>query len=173
MYGEIASDRPAVGSIVDIVDALDTGVIVLDAVGVAVSANDSACRILGVPAAAIVGRRPPYLGDRQVFLEDGGRVNAASDPALATPRDGVEGRDVLMRRYEAESGATTWVSATCRPVDDGVVYSLSDVTERRRAEHELRAERDRAERYLEMAGTVILVIDTQGAIAVLNRAGHD
>jgi diguanylate cyclase (GGDEF)-like protein/PAS domain S-box-containing protein len=157
----------------DIVDALDTGVIVLDGEGVAVSANDSACRILGVPAAAVVGRRPPYLGDCQVFLEDGRRVNAASDPGLATLRDGSERRDVLMRRFESEGGATTWVSATCRPLPSGVLYTISDVTERRAAEQRLRQERDRAERYLEMAGTVILVITAAGEIAVLNRAGHD
>jgi diguanylate cyclase (GGDEF)-like protein/PAS domain S-box-containing protein len=172
MYGEIASDSPAVGSIVDIVDALDTGVIVLDAEGVAVSANDSACRILGVPAAAVVGRRPPYLGDCQAFLEDGRRVNAASDPGLATLRDGAERRDVVMRRFEAESGATTWVSATCRPLPDGVLYTIADVTERRASERRLRQERDRAERYLEMAGTVIVVLTPTGEIAVINRAGH-
>src|SRR4051812_35028891 len=172
MYGEFAADRRAVDPIVDIVDALDTGVIVLDGVGVAVSANESACRILGVPASGIVGRRPPYLGDCQAFLEDGRRLNAASDPALATLRDRTERRDVLMRRFEAESGETTWVSATCRPLDVGVVCTITDVTARRAAERNLRQERDRAERYLEMAGTVILVLNAKGEIAVFNRAGH-
>jgi diguanylate cyclase (GGDEF)-like protein/PAS domain S-box-containing protein len=173
MYGENAADSRAVGPNVDIVDALDTGVIVLDGDGVALSANDSACRILGVPAAAIVGRRPPYLGDHQAFLEDGRRVNAASDPGLATLRDGAERREVLMRRFESEGGATTWVSASTRALDSGVVYTISDVTERLAAERRLRQERDRAERYLEMAGTVILVLTASGEIAVLNRAGHD
>jgi diguanylate cyclase (GGDEF)-like protein/PAS domain S-box-containing protein len=173
MYGEFAADRRAVDPIVDIVDALDTGVIVLDGVGVAISANESACRILGVPVTAIVGRRPPYLGDCQAFLEDGRRLNAASDPALATLRDRAERRDVLMRRFEAESGETTWVSATCRPLDVGLVCTITDVTARRTAERNLRQERDRAERYLEMAGTVILVLNAEGEIAVFNRAGHD
>src|SRR3954471_5998211 len=131
MHGERAADTRAVSSNVDIFDALDTGVIVLDGEGVAVSANDAACRILGVPAAAVVGRPPPYLGDRQAFLEDGRRLNAASDPGLATLRDGAERRDVLIRRFEAESGATTWVSASARALDDGVLYTISDVTERR------------------------------------------
>jgi diguanylate cyclase (GGDEF)-like protein/PAS domain S-box-containing protein len=162
-----------VGSIADIVDALDQGIIVLDAQGVAISANESACRILGVSEAAVVGRRPPYLGDCQAFLEDGRRLNAASDPALATLRDGAERRDVLMRRLEAESGTTTWVSATSRALPDGVLYAIADVTERQAAERRLRQERDRAERYLEMAGTVILVLTTTGEIAVMNRAGHD
>jgi diguanylate cyclase (GGDEF)-like protein/PAS domain S-box-containing protein len=162
-----------VGSIVDIVGALDQGIIVLDAQGVAISANESACRILGVSEAAVVGRRPPYLGDCQAFLEDGRRLNAASDPALATLRDGAERRDVLMRRLEAESGTTTWVSATSRALPDGVLYAIADVTERQAAERRLRQERDRAERYLEMAGTVILVLTATGEIAVMNRAGHD
>jgi diguanylate cyclase (GGDEF)-like protein/PAS domain S-box-containing protein len=157
----------------EIVEALETGVIVLDADGVATSANASACRILGVPAAAIVGRRPPYLGDRQAFLEDGRRVDAASDPGLAVLRDGLPRTGVVIRRLETETGETTWISASCRPVPGGVLYAIADVTERQRTEGLLRRQRDRAERYLEMAGTIILVLDAEGSIAVLNRAGHE
>ena len=39
-----------------VVAALEEGVIVLDASGAAVSANESACRILGLPSSAILGR---------------------------------------------------------------------------------------------------------------------
>ena len=81
MYGEIAADSRVVSSIADIVDALDTGVIVLDGDGVATSANDAACRILGVPDSAVVGRPPPYLGDCQAFLED----EAGRDPEHRVP----------------------------------------------------------------------------------------
>jgi len=158
--------------------ALEEGVIVLDADGVAMSANASACRILGLPEAAIVGRRPPYLGEYQVFLEDGRRVNAASSPVTMALRDGVDRQNVIMRRV-AEDGER-WESANFHPLRRAgettpyaLVYSLSDVTERKRAERVLRDERDRAERYLEMAGTVILVLDTDGKVSVLNRAGHE
>jgi len=161
-----------------VVTALDEGVIVLDGDGVAISANPSACRILRLPASAIVGRRPPYLGDQQVFFADGRRVNARTSPALTALREGVARQGVLMR-FVDEDGER-WVSANCRPLrrggDEkpyGLVYSLSDVTDRKRSERRLREERDRAQRYLDLAGTVILVLDPAGHVQVLNHAGHE
>ncbi|HEU4658976.1 MAG TPA: EAL domain-containing protein [Capillimicrobium sp.] len=49
---------------------------------------------------------------------------------------------------------------------------LVDITAQRRAEESLRAERDRAQRYLDLAGMVVLVLDADERIALLNRAGH-
>jgi len=163
-----------------VIDALETGVIVLDDHGAAISVNESACRILGVSQLAVLGRRPPYLGDRQVFMEDGRRVTAAIDPGLAALGDGTPREDVLMRSFEGESGRTTWLSVSCRPLQRdgdakpyGLVYSITDVTERKRFERHLREERDRARSYLELAGTMIVVLNTDGSIAVLNRAAHE
>src|SRR3954468_18063458 len=109
MYGENAADRRGVSSIADIVDPLDTGIIVLDAEGVAISANDAACRILGVPAAAVVGRRPPFPGHENVFFEDGRRVDTAASPAVATLADGRPRTDVVLRL--AAPDEDRWVTA--------------------------------------------------------------
>jgi diguanylate cyclase (GGDEF)-like protein/PAS domain S-box-containing protein len=43
--------------------------------------------------------------------------------------------------------------------------------ESRRVEAMLRAERDRAQRYLDVAGTMIVVLDTDGEIVLINRKG--
>ena len=43
--------------------------------------------------------------------------------------------------------------------------------ESRRVEAMLRAERDRAQRYLDVAGTMIVVLDADGAVELLNRTG--
>jgi diguanylate cyclase (GGDEF)-like protein/PAS domain S-box-containing protein len=43
--------------------------------------------------------------------------------------------------------------------------------ESRRVEAMLRAERDRAQRYLDVAGTIIVVLDTDGRITLINRKG--
>jgi diguanylate cyclase (GGDEF)-like protein/PAS domain S-box-containing protein len=48
-----------------------------------------------------------------------------------------------------------------------------DISELRVAESELRDERDRAQRYLDVAGTIIVVLDRDERVALLNRTGHD
>ena len=48
-----------------------------------------------------------------------------------------------------------------------------DISELRGAETALRDERDRAQRYLDVAGTIIVVLDREERVALLNRAGHD
>jgi PAS domain S-box-containing protein len=51
---------------------------------------------------------------------------------------------------------------------DGMVASIEDVTERKRAEEDLRYERDFAEGLIETAQTIVLVLDTQGRIVRFN-----
>jgi len=50
---------------------------------------------------------------------------------------------------------------------------LIDVTPLREAEDALRVERDRAQQYLDLAGTVVAVIGMDHRIRMFNRAGHD
>ena len=50
---------------------------------------------------------------------------------------------------------------------------LVDITALRRTELALRAERDRAQTYLDMAGAVIVVLDLDQGVKLLNRAGHE
>ena len=55
----------------------------------------------------------------------------------------------------------------------GRVWYFRDVTERRRAEAALRAERDRAQRYLDTADVILLALDTEGRVTAINRKGCD
>jgi diguanylate cyclase (GGDEF)-like protein/PAS domain S-box-containing protein len=50
---------------------------------------------------------------------------------------------------------------------------LIDVTSLRTAEEALRAEHERAQSYLDVAGAVMLALDREGRILMLNRAGHE
>jgi diguanylate cyclase (GGDEF)-like protein/PAS domain S-box-containing protein len=50
---------------------------------------------------------------------------------------------------------------------------LIDVTPLRAAEESMRHERDRARQYLDLAGTVVAVIDMEHRIRMFNRAGHE
>ena len=50
---------------------------------------------------------------------------------------------------------------------------LVDVSPLHSAEEALRAERDRAQSYLDVAGAIMLALDRDGRVAMLNRAGHE
>jgi PAS domain S-box-containing protein len=47
-----------------------------------------------------------------------------------------------------------------------------EVQERRSVEAALRVERDRAQRYLDIAGVILVALNTSGEITLLNRKGH-
>jgi PAS domain S-box-containing protein len=57
------------------------------------------------------------------------------------------------------------------PTRMGVVVFCKDITERKHIEEEIRRERDRAQTYLDVAGVMILAIDTDGKITLINRRG--
>ncbi len=50
---------------------------------------------------------------------------------------------------------------------------LRDMTQRKAAEEAMRKEKERAERYLEIAGVMIAVLDRDGRIVLINRKGSD
>jgi two-component system cell cycle sensor histidine kinase/response regulator CckA len=53
----------------------------------------------------------------------------------------------------------------------GRVWYFRDVTERKQAEVALRRERDRAQRYLDVADVMLLALDLRGRITLINRKG--
>ncbi len=53
----------------------------------------------------------------------------------------------------------------------GVQAILTDVTEHKRAQQRLRKERDRAQRYLDIAGVMLVVIDTEERVGLINQKG--
>ncbi|MFC1613101.1 MEDS domain-containing protein [Patescibacteria group bacterium] len=56
-------------------------------------------------------------------------------------------------------------------VGDGLGFIVTDITERKKAEEALGEEKERAQRYLNIAGAMILVIDADETITLINRQG--
>jgi PAS domain S-box-containing protein len=52
-----------------------------------------------------------------------------------------------------------------------VVGSIRDITEQKQAEHALRREKDRAQRYLDIAGVMLVAIDADQRVTLINRKG--
>lgn len=51
------------------------------------------------------------------------------------------------------------------------VTALRDITELKKAEKALRLEKERAEKYLEIAGVIIVALDPEGRVSLINRTG--
>jgi len=82
-------------------------------------------------------------------------------------------------RIMTRLGDERWINHVCQPVYDeqgnylGRRASNRDITVRKNVEEALRRERDRAQRYLDVAGTVLLALDGDEKVVLINRKGCD
>ncbi len=154
--------------------ALDDGVVIQDATGYVVACNQSLSALIGgLSVEELTGTAPAREGVRLLY-EDGSPVTQENAPTLRALRSGQPVRGQLVR-VERASGEFRWVSVSAQPLfreeegkPHGVVSSFSDISDWRRAERELREERDRAQTYLELAGTMIVVLDESERVTLVN-----
>lgn len=79
--------------------------------------------------------------------------------------------------YPSADDPTGWIDLSAFPLRDaserivGVIEHVKDITERRRAEEQLRRERDRSQKYLDVAGVMFVVLDASGRVSLVNRKG--
>lgn len=87
----------------------------------------------------------------------------------------------IMTGFEAElrrkEGTIIWISLNIRTLHDasgrviGLAGTLLDITERKRAEEQIKKERDRAQKYLDIAGAIIVAIDASQNVVLINKKG--
>lgn len=75
-----------------------------------------------------------------------------------------DGRDIICMVSASKFGEKT---------KEKVVAVYEDVTERVLMDEALHEERDRAQQYLDIAGTIILVLDTNGTVTLINQKGTE
>ncbi|MFC1670531.1 PAS domain S-box protein [Spirochaetota bacterium] len=81
------------------------------------------------------------------------------------------------KRYVCKNGMVMWVSITTtlfRDFENNPLYFVAqtvDITDRKVAEEFLKIERDRAQEYLDIAGVIILALDTSQNITLINKRG--
>lgn len=94
-------------------------------------------------------------------------------------REGLRALSILPILHEGEviaclnmaSHMMNAVSPPARTALEAIATQMGDVIARLEAERELLQERDRAQRYLDIAGVIIVALDVNGAIRLINRKG--
>jgi diguanylate cyclase (GGDEF)-like protein/PAS domain S-box-containing protein len=131
-----------------VVDSANEGILVYDRDLDIVMANAAAARIIGLPLGELVGR-PGFTSLFPCVREDGSRLPAQDRPTRLTVRRG-EALTGLVVGLERPNGNVTWLSVNTgflrRPGESehyGVVSTISDITDRRRAELKLRESEER------------------------------
>jgi diguanylate cyclase (GGDEF)-like protein/PAS domain S-box-containing protein len=123
----------------------------------------------------------PDIWEDKIHADDRERVLAASGRAYAEEHD-----FTCEYRMHAADGRVVWIAERETIVRDehgrpsfchGVMFDVTRLkTAEQRlmaAEAALRQERDLAHRYLEVARTLLLVLDADGSARLLNRYGHE
>jgi len=54
---------------------------------------------------------------------------------------------------------------------DYLLETFTDITDQKQAEEEVRKERDKANNYLDIAGAIIMALDTEGYVTLINKKG--
>lgn len=152
----------------DIVKSSDVAIIGRQLDGTVVSWNPAARRMFGYSAKEMIGRSiltivPPERRPQSRKL-------------IAAIRRGER-----LEHFEVEAmkkkGERFPAVITVSPVNNeegkliGASVIARDVSRRKRADAIIRRERDRAQRYLDIAQVIILVLDRRGRIVLLNREG--
>jgi diguanylate cyclase (GGDEF)-like protein/PAS domain S-box-containing protein len=151
-----------------VVEGLEEGVIVTDAALRATSWNASAVRILGLTDEQLAsGLAAPFREDLRIVDEQDGRTLAAGESISSLARDG--GEPVRGMAVHGDQ----WIRIHARPlgIGSGVVVTFADVTSTIQTQRRLSEERDRAQRYLEVASTLVVVLDARGHVDLINRQG--
>jgi two-component system cell cycle sensor histidine kinase/response regulator CckA len=155
--------------------SIDDAVIATDVKGRITFMNPVADTLTGWPETESLGRD---VSDVFHVVDEHSRESAENLVAsvLMEGRATGAGRSGLL---VARGGAEVPVESSAAPMLDeqgnltGVVLVFRDITERKLAEEDLRKERDRAQKYLDIAGVMMVALNWRGVVTLVNRRGLD
>lgn len=157
-----------------VITAMSEGVVLLAADSTILACNESAERLLGLSAGQMAGRTP-YDPRWRTIRPDGSAFPPEEHPATRALRSGLPERDVEMGVHKPDD-TLSWISINAQPLfrrgqdaPYAVVTTFSDVTERKRAELELRQSEERYRRIVETSVEGIWTIDLEGRTVFANE----
>ncbi|MGE4063677.1 MAG: PAS domain S-box protein [Rhodospirillaceae bacterium] len=152
-----------------IFQSLSDPVFVLDATtGRFLDVNVAGQNMFGYSSQEIIGRTIENLSS-------GLRPYAQPDGLDMLSRARNQGPQLFEWQCKSKAGNLFWAEISLRCVDFGDqpvgLAVLRDVTERHISIAKIREGRDKAQRYLDIAGVVILVLNAEGKVELINRRG--
>ena len=153
-----------------LIDALPLGVTVKDTQGRFQLANKAVQRVFGIPMAKALGRTARDVPSRNAAITD---VMEAADRQVIREGEMVEIPDLLTSR---EGEPARWDRVIKLPLRNeadaivGVVSVSEDITARKRAEDELRANQRLLRTLIDALPLGVSVKDTQGRFQLVNKA---
>ena len=160
-----------------IVAALAEGITLHDATGVIAEVNQSAEKILGLPADELVGRTSSDPRWNAVH-EDGSIFPGDEHPPMVALRTGRSRSNIVMG-VTRPNGALAWLSVNAQPLLDdaglptGVVSSFLDITARKIAEQELREHTEIVEIINRVGQTLSAELDLQNVVQAVTDAATE
>ena len=155
-------------------ETMQQGVVLQDAAGIVIGMNPAAERILG--------RTPEeFHGCTSISVEydtiraDGTPFPGMEHPAMVALHTGQIMRGVVMGVYNHRIRQTRWIDVTAVPLfreNENTPYQVyvvfEDISERKRAEEEVRQQREQLRVTLSSIGDAVLTTDSAGRITYLN-----
>lgn len=124
-----------------------------------VDVNPAACDLFGLSREELLGRRIEEFADGDYDFE------AAWSSFLESDKD--RGEFPLVRADGEKR--TVEFAATPNILPGRHLSVLRDVTERKETRKQLQTERDRAQRYLDTAGVMMIALDADGSVTLVNE----
>jgi PAS domain S-box-containing protein len=167
----------------DIIDFLPDATFAIDLEGRVITWNHAIEEMTGVKAKDILGKGTyeyslPFYGMRRPVL-----INLALNPDEETEKKYTfisRKGDCVVAEPEGPTnvrGKDVFLWGKASPIYDhngniiGAIESIRDITDRKWTEEALKKEKDKAQRYLDVAGVMLVVIDADQTVALINKKG--
>jgi len=155
-----------------ILDATPEGVLGFDKKGKHTFVNKSASKLLGYSSEFLIGREGHNLWHHS--YKDATHYDEKDCPIENVRSSGKEirGTEIFWRK----DGNQFEVGYVCSPIFEdekitGSVLFFSDITEKMQLQRDYAKEQERIQRYLEVVGVILLVLDLDGNVISINTKG--
>jgi PAS domain S-box-containing protein len=158
-------------------ESMRQGVFYQLADGTLVDVNPSALKMFGLSREELLGRTS-YSPAWDVIREDGSPLPAEEHPSMLALTRGVAVKNVILAVRNPKINRYVWMSVNAIPqfragdtAPYQVMVTLHDITDLKQALEDVSHERNRAQRYLDIAEVMLVALDTKGRITLINRKG--